>query len=56
MSVELSKLPKARLGFIKPMLARLTERVPTEGGWVYELKLDGYRTQVMKKRGRVTLF
>ena len=56
MSVDLSKLPKARLGFIKPMLAKPTERVPTEEGWFYELKLDGYRTQVMKKRGRVTLF
>ncbi len=56
MSVDLRHLPKARFGFIKPMLAKPTERVPTESGWLYELKLDGYRTQVMKKRGRVTLF
>jgi bifunctional non-homologous end joining protein LigD len=56
MSVELSKLPKARFAFIKPMLAKPAARVPTDDGWLYELKLDGYRTQVMKKRGRVTLF
>ena len=56
MSIDLSELPKARLDFVKPMLAKLSNSLPVERGWVYELKLDGYRTLVMKKRGAVTLF
>jgi DNA ligase D-like protein (predicted ligase) len=56
MSVELRHLPLARLDFIKPMLAKLTNSLPTQGNWFYELKLDGYRALVMKKRGTITLF
>jgi DNA ligase D-like protein (predicted ligase) len=56
MKVDLKKLPEARLEFIKPMLAKPTDSLPTQAGWFYELKLDGYRTQVLKKRGFVTLF
>ena len=56
MSIDLSELPKARLEFIKPMLAELSDQLPVTRGWMYELKLDGYRTLVMKKRGAVTLF
>jgi DNA ligase D-like protein (predicted ligase) len=56
MKVDLQQLPKARLDFIKPMLARPVERLPSGGNWVYELKLDGYRALVLKKRGAVTLF
>src|SRR5215211_6233393 len=56
MKVDLQQLPKARLDFIKPMLALAVERLPSGADWQYELKLDGYRTLVMKKRGVVTLF
>jgi len=56
MNVDLRRLPTARLDFIKPMLARSTDRLPSGADWVYELKLDGYRVLVVKKRGAVTLF
>jgi bifunctional non-homologous end joining protein LigD len=56
MSVDLRKLPKARLDFIAPMLARPVAELPSADHWLYELKLDGYRALVMKRRGRVTLF
>ena len=56
MKVDLRQLPMARLDFIKPMLARSSDHLPSGGDWLYELKLDGYRALVMKKRGAVTLF
>ena len=56
MKLDLEQLPKARLDFIKPMLAKITDALPVQGKWLYELKLDGYRAQVMKKRGAITLF
>lgn len=56
MSVDLRQLPKARLDFVKPMLAKPVDRLPSGADWLYELKLDGYRALVMKNRGDVTLF
>lgn len=56
MRVDLRELPKARLEFIKPMLAKPVDSLPSGSDWLYELKLDGYRALVMKKRGAVTLF
>lgn len=56
MNVDLQQLPKARLEFVKPMLAKPSARLPAGGDWLYELKLDGYRALAMKKRGVVTLF
>jgi DNA ligase D-like protein (predicted ligase) len=56
MKVDLQELPKARLDFIKPMMALAVESLPSGADWLYELKLDGYRALVMKKRGVVTLF
>jgi DNA ligase D-like protein (predicted ligase) len=56
MNVDWQQLPKARLEFVKPMLAKPASRLPAGADWVYELKLDGYRALVMKKRGVVTVF
>jgi bifunctional non-homologous end joining protein LigD len=54
MNIDL--LPKARLDFIPPMLARPVNELSWETGWVYELKLDGYRALVLKTRGGTTLY
>jgi bifunctional non-homologous end joining protein LigD len=32
-------------GFIKPQLATLKSKAPPGGGWLHEIKYDGYRTQ-----------
>jgi DNA ligase D-like protein (predicted ligase) len=56
MKVSLNGLPKASLEFIEPMLAKNVEQLPTKGDWLYEVKLDGYRAQAVKKRGILTLF
>jgi DNA ligase D-like protein (predicted ligase) len=56
MKVDLQGLPNARLEFIPPMLARLVDDVPSGEDWLYELKLDGYRALVLKKRGVTTVF
>jgi len=56
MKIDLKQLPKARLDFIKPMLAKSVDELPSGKHWIYELKLDGYRALVMKKRRAVTIF
>jgi DNA ligase D-like protein (predicted ligase) len=56
MKIDLRQLPKARVDFISPMLARPVNELPTGAGWLYELKLDGYRALVVKTRGVTTLF
>ena len=56
MKIDLKRLPNASLGFIEPMLAKTVHSLPAKGDWLYEVKLDGYRALVVKKRGQVTLF
>ena len=56
MKFNLRELPKARMDFMKPMLALPVAQLPSGANWRYELKLDGYRVLVMKERRVVTLF
>lgn len=42
--------------WIPPMLATLTETLPTGGKWVYEPKLDGVRALVYVNAGRVRIY
>ncbi|HEX8758263.1 MAG TPA: DNA ligase D [Steroidobacteraceae bacterium] len=41
--------------FIEPALCRLLPRPPEAGGWVHEIKLDGYRLQLRVEGGRAVL-
>jgi bifunctional non-homologous end joining protein LigD len=48
---DLSHIPRERFpGFIAPQLAQQTASAPQGDGWVHELKLDGYRIQILINR------
>ncbi len=51
-SAPLTPMP----GFIPPQLATAAERIPPGGGWLHELKLDGYRIQAHLRDGKATLY
>ncbi len=58
--VDPAALPKAKKaampGFIEPTLPTATETAPAGGGWLHEIKHDGYRLQAHLENGRVKLF
>jgi len=47
---------RAQPAWIPPMLATLTETLPTQGKWVYEPKLDGVRALIYVNGGSVRIF
>ncbi len=49
-------LPSAKPWFIEPMKAKLVEKPPTTGDWIYELKFDGFRAIAVKLGNRVSLY
>jgi bifunctional non-homologous end joining protein LigD len=46
---------KSKLQFVEPMKAKLVEKPPTSGDWIYELKFDGFRALGLKSDGNVEL-
>src|SRR5215470_17554699 len=52
---SLPDLPSAKPHFIEPMKAKLLERPPATGDWLYELKFDGIRLIAIKNRQKVSL-
>ncbi len=54
---DLKALPETTAKFIKPMLAEAVEELPEAAEtWLYELKLDGYRSIAVKRLEEVQLF
>jgi bifunctional non-homologous end joining protein LigD len=55
--LALESLPKMRVGFVEPMLARSVSELPTDTReWLYEIKLDGYRCLISKSSNKATLW
>jgi bifunctional non-homologous end joining protein LigD len=54
-AASLPKLPAAKPRFIEPMKAKLVEKPPATGDWMYELKFDGIRLIALKDRDKVSL-
>ena len=52
---SLPKLPSAKPRFIEPMKAKLVEKRPTTGDWIYELKFDGIRLIAVKNKEKLSL-
>jgi bifunctional non-homologous end joining protein LigD len=48
-------LDKAKPRFVEPMKAKLVEKPPATGDWIYELKFDGIRLIATKEREKVSL-
>ena len=52
---SLQNLPPAKPRFVEPMKAKLVEKPPGTGDWIYELKFDGIRLIAIKSLERVSL-
>ncbi|KQY63211.1 ATP-dependent DNA ligase [Ensifer sp. Root142] len=51
-----ARRPKSRMpDFIPPQLCETLERPPNGGGWIHEIKFDGYRIQMRVENGKATL-
>src|SRR5437870_7038250 len=52
---SLSDLPSAKARFVEPMKAKLVEKPPATGDWIYELKFDGIRLIAVRADKKVSL-
>jgi bifunctional non-homologous end joining protein LigD len=55
-AIDLAELPEKPAAFIEPMQCRAVDKLPEGEGWLYEIKLDGYRCLAVKTGAEVELF
>jgi DNA ligase D-like protein (predicted ligase) len=46
---------RAAPGFVEPMTAKIVTALPDGPGWLYEVKLDGYRALILKDGARIRI-
>jgi ATP-dependent DNA ligase len=56
MSAAMDKQAKLSIGFIESMECLAVSSIPEGPEWTYEIKLDGFRLEVVKDRTETTLF
>jgi len=56
MQARLASLPRTQASFIEPMECLSVSKLPAGLGWIWEIKLDGYRALAVKSPTGVTLF
>ena len=52
---SITNLPSAKPRFVEPMKAKLVEKPPATGDWIYELKFDGIRLIAVKNKEKISL-
>jgi len=52
---SIANLSSAKPRFVEPMKAKLVEKPPATGDWIYELKFDGIRLIAIKDHEKVSL-
>jgi bifunctional non-homologous end joining protein LigD len=52
---SLTNLASAKARFVEPMKAKLMEKPPATGDWIYELKFDGIRLIAIKDHEEISL-
>jgi bifunctional non-homologous end joining protein LigD len=53
---SLRSLPGREAGFVEPMECLAVTKLPDGPGWVYEIKLDGYRALAINANGKLSLY
>lgn len=53
---EARKIKKAKPSYVQPMKATLSDTIPQEKGWIYEIKYDGYRALIGKANDRIQVW
>jgi len=53
---NLDSLPRHEAAFIEPMECLAVAKLPDGAGWVYEIKLDGYRAIAISSHGKLNLY